>query len=197
MRRALILGLWLAAASAPAQDGVFGNALHLIRPCRILDTRITVQGVTMANRFVTAAGFTGVGALHDGELRRYFVMCGATCYDDLSRRPVGFHATAILVTVTAVGATGPGHMTLYDSTLDDPWSANYRGAPFVSTINFQAGAAVATTTVVELGQDQGYSVGDAFLPDLAIRATVSGGGTVHLVLDIVGVYFASTMPVQP
>ncbi len=197
MRRALILGLWLAAASAPAQDGVFGNALHLIRPCRILDTRITVPGVTMANRFVAAIGFSGVGALHDGEMRRYFVMCGATCYDDLSRRPVAFHATAILVTVTAVGATGPGHLTLYDSTLDDPSSTNYWGVPLVSTINFQPIAAIATTTVVQLGQDQGYNVGDVFLPDLAIRATVSGGGTVHLVLDVVGVYFASTTPVQP
>ncbi len=193
----MILGLWLAAASAPAQDGMFGNALHLIRPCRILDTRITVPGVTMANRFRAAAGFTGVGALHDSEVRRYWVMCGAICYDDLGRRPVGLHATGILVTVTAVGATGPGHLTLYDSTLDDPSSTNYRGAPLVSMINFQPIAAVATTTVIELGQDQGYNIGDPFLPDLAIRATVSGGGMVHLVLDIIGVYFASTMPAQP
>ncbi len=181
IKKVLVISLF--AASVSAQDSV----LHPIKPCRILDTRITVPGVTMADRFTSS--FTGIGALHDSEVRRYWVMCSATCYDDVLRRPVDLYATAILVNVIAVNATGPGHLMLYDSTLDDPLSANYQGTPYFSTINFQSGSAIATTTVIKLGQDQGYNVGDLFLPDLAIRATVSGRGKVHLILDLIGVYF--------
>ncbi len=180
MRRVMLFVLFviaLVSTSAFAQDGVFGSNLHPIKPCRILDTRIEVPGTTMRNGrewVVPVEGFTGHGAFRDKELRRYLVTCGATCYDDVSRRPVPFHSTGIMVTVTVVGATSPGHLMIYDSTLDDPYSSNYRGTPIFSTINFQAGAAVANTTFVELGQDQGYNVGDLFLPDLAIRANISG-----------------------
>ncbi len=185
----IYLGVAALAFATPAlaQDGVFGNKVHFIRPCRILDTRIAVPGTTMVNGrewVVAAEGYSGHGAFRDKEVRRYLTMCGAVCYDDISRRPVPFHATGILVTVTAVGATGPGHLMLYDSTVDDPLSDNFRGTPLFSTVNFQKDAAVANTTVVELGQDQGYQVGDPINPDLAIRAVVAGGGTVHVVVDI-------------
>jgi hypothetical protein len=201
-RLALVIAA-LLAAPAFAQEGLFGSNIHWITPCRILDTRVAVPGTTM-NDFVVHRTFEppdwpGVGVFHHAEVRRYLAMCGATCYEDTTRRPIRFHATGIVVTVIAVNATAPGHLVLYDSTLEDPWSSHYRPGwtPGFSTVNFQKGAAVANTTFVKLGQDQGYNVGEPILPDLAIRAFVSDGGTVHVVLDLVAVLYDDSYPLGP
>lgn len=181
----LLLSLLLLPAQGWAQDLLFGQTIHFGPglPCRILDTRIP---------FSPPLNGLNTGALRDGEVRRYGTMCGAECLDDRTMRPIPLGARAIVVTVTAVGATAAGHLILYDSTLDDPLSTNYRGTPKISTVNFQRGSAVANTTVVRLGQDQGYNVGEPILPDLAIRARVSDGGSVHVILDVLAFFFDTT-----
>ena len=81
-------------------------------------------------------------------------------------------ASAIAVNITSVASTGGGNVKLYpgDGT-----------APPTSALNFAAGQTRANNGVFPLAGN-----GDG---TLAILATVSGSGTVHVVLDVTG-YFA-------
>jgi Tol biopolymer transport system component len=80
-------------------------------------------------------------------------------------------ARALAVNVTVIGATGSGNLKLYPSGLL---------APGTSTINFAAGQTRANNALVSLtpGVERG----------LAAFASVGGGGTVHVLLDVTG-YF--------
>lgn len=78
-------------------------------------------------------------------------------------------ATAVSLNVTVIQATGSGSVTLY------PWD---QGAPGTSTINFPGSLARANNGLFALSSDG----------TLGALATIGGGGSVHLVLDING-YF--------
>lgn len=78
-------------------------------------------------------------------------------------------AIAVSLNVTVIQATGAGSVTLF------PWS---QGVPETSTINFPASVARANNGLFALSSDG----------TLGVIATVTGGGSVHLILDVNG-YF--------
>lgn len=80
-------------------------------------------------------------------------------------------ATAVAVNVTAIGATGSGNLRVYPGDVT---------APTASTMNFQAGVTRANNAMLPLSDDG--------MGTLGFLASVSGGGTVHVVVDVVG-YF--------
>jgi hypothetical protein len=80
-------------------------------------------------------------------------------------------ATAVSLNVTITQATGSGHVTLYR------WD---KGAPGTSTINFPAAVVRANNGIFALASDGTGQLG-------AI-ATLTGGGSVHLIIDVNG-YF--------
>jgi len=88
-------------------------------------------------------------------------------------------AGAIAVNITAVGSTGAGNLRLYPGDGTDSQT---------SAINFVAGQTRANNGVFPLA---GTPTGT-----LTILATVTGGGTVHAVLDVTG-YFAVPPCVTP
>ncbi len=80
-------------------------------------------------------------------------------------------AVAVAVNVTVIGATGSGNLRLYPGDI---------APPTASSLNFQAGVTRANNAMLPLSDDGSGTLG--FL------ATVTGGGTVHVVVDVVG-YF--------
>jgi Tol biopolymer transport system component len=83
-------------------------------------------------------------------------------------------AVAVAVNITVLGATGSGNLKVYPADVDPPAS---------SSINFQAGVTRANNAMLPLAYD-----GAGTLGLLATIAGMSGGGTVHVILDVVG-YF--------
>lgn len=81
-------------------------------------------------------------------------------------------ARAIAGNVTSAGLTGAGNLNLY---------AGDGAPPLTSALNFGAGQTRANNGVFPLAGDGTGT--------LAIRATVTGGGTVNVILDVAG-YFA-------
>ena len=122
-----------------------GLRLYTTAPCRLVDTR-------------GPAGPLG-GPRLAGGVERSFVVSGVC--------NVPATARGLVVNVTAVGATHPGHLQLYSTEL---------GAPVSSVVNFQAGRTRANNAVVALGATG----------SLTARAGVPAGGGVHLVLDVFG-----------
>jgi len=78
-------------------------------------------------------------------------------------------ARALTLNLTVTGATGGGHVILFPGGT---------AVPGTSTINFTAGATRANNATLALGNDG----------SLAVRPSVSGSGTVHVILDVTG-YF--------
>jgi hypothetical protein len=78
-------------------------------------------------------------------------------------------ATAIAANVAVVSPSGRGYLTLYPAG---------HPRPLASTLNFQAGQTRANNAVLGL----------SFTGAFAVSPLVSGGGTVHLVVDVNG-YF--------
>jgi hypothetical protein len=142
--------------------------LHLITPCRYLDTREPAC-------IVGSGRVCHSGPFADAERRAYLVQAVAEC--PAPARPIPIGAQGLLVTVTATGATAPGWLLLYDATI--------LSRPLASTLVFEAGHSSTTSAIVQLGQEQGQVPGQQIMPDLAIYARVPGG-TVHVVVDIVG-----------
>ncbi|HSN88474.1 MAG TPA: hypothetical protein VL025_17065, partial [Thermoanaerobaculia bacterium] len=85
----------------------------------------------------------------------------------------GIPATAriLVLNVTVVQPTGAGYLTLY------PGDAL---PPLASTLNFTAGLVRSNNAIVPLSVDGSAA--------LALRASVAGNGTVHVILDVAG-YF--------
>ncbi|HEX7181243.1 MAG TPA: hypothetical protein VF756_05330 [Thermoanaerobaculia bacterium] len=81
-------------------------------------------------------------------------------------------AKAVALNVTALQATGAGYLALFPG--------DFLFLPITSTINFPAGASRANNAIIPLAGDGAGA--------LAALAVVSGGGTVHVILDVVG-YF--------
>jgi hypothetical protein len=133
-----------------------GAKLHTMTPCRLLDTRSYPGNLAplrppqyarlQSNQTLTLSAQNG----------------GSSC-----SVPLG--STAIFATLTAVGPSGPGFLTLFPA-----------GAlPNVSTLNFQSGnVAIPNSVIVPLA---------GATPDLYLFGFVVGGG-VDAVLDVSG-YF--------
>jgi len=97
-------------------------------------------------------------------VERLFTLVGGAC-------GVPATARALAVNVTVTGPTGMGHVTLSPGNLP---------APPTSTLNFIAGRTRANNAVVALSTDG--------IGRVKALASVSGGGTVHLIIDVSG-YF--------
>jgi hypothetical protein len=89
-------------------------------------------------------------------------------------------AGAIAVNITAVGSTGGGNIRLYPGDGTEP---------LTSSLNFAAGQTLANNGVFALA---GNGIGT-----LAILGTVTGNGTVHVVLDVTGYFAVPTVFVSP
>jgi Tol biopolymer transport system component len=80
-------------------------------------------------------------------------------------------ATAVAINVTVLQAQGAGRLTLHPANLS---------TPNTSTINFQAGLNLANNAILALASNGEGTLG--------ITPVVSGGGTVHVIVDVSG-YF--------
>lgn len=122
------------------------SELYTVAPCRLLDTRDAGSGPALSHgvaRLIAVQGHCGIPP----------------------------SARAVVVNVTAVGATGAGNVRLYPSGLI---------ATETSTLNFAAGQTRANNAFLPLTPDVESG--------LAATPFVAGGGTVHLLLDVTG-YF--------
>ncbi len=165
--RSLIVALSIVALTAAVVES---SEFHPITPCRYVDTR--VEGCIIG-------GSCHLGPFVDDETRRYLVAGSAICpMTEQWPRPVPLGAEVVVITLTAVDSTNRGHLIAYDNGL---WER-----PRVSTLNFQPGQATSTLAYVALAPDPGP--GFPILPDMAIFARVAEGGSVHIIIDIVG-YF--------
>ena len=85
---------------------------------------------------------------------------------------------ALAVNITAVGAEGSGYLTAFDGGATQPTT---------STLNYSAPAAIANTAVVKTSLCT-TCPGDG--PDPVQFAVYNGSaGTVHVIVDLVGIYF--------
>jgi hypothetical protein len=137
----------LAGYYAPAAASTFSPA----DPVRILDTRFAV-------------GTDRTTPVGSEELLDLAVTSGSS--------PVPAGATAVALTVTAVGATASTDVRVY------PTPADASGPPVVSNINVRPGVAVPNVVVVKLGQDGRVRLRNA-------------AGNVHLLADVNGWYDAA------
>ncbi len=78
-------------------------------------------------------------------------------------------ATAVAVNVTVIQPQGSGRLTLHPGNLSTPGT---------STLNFSAGQNLANNAILALASN-----GEG---TLAVTPTVSGGGTVHVIVDVSG-----------
>jgi hypothetical protein len=86
------------------------------------------------------------------------------------RCEVALEAVAVAANITVVQPMGAGHVTLFPA-------GNIR-VPNASTLNFRAGQTRANNAALALGA----------AGEVTASATVNGGGSIHLVLDVTG-YF--------
>jgi VCBS repeat-containing protein len=143
----LALGLWaLTAASATVAST--GKDFFTVTPCRIFDSRFGDPPVLASGtpRLVTIAGKCGIPA----------------------------NATEVSLNLTAVNATGDGHLTVYDPDL---------APPATSVLNFHAHKTRANNAIVTLSTSG----------QIAVLPTVLGtSATVDVVIDTAG-YMASSV----
>jgi hypothetical protein len=132
---------FVTATFEPAGPPSFN--FYTVTPCRLLDTRASTALVSQVLQLVPVAGLCGVPST----------------------------ARAVVVNITVVSPTGPGHVSL--------WPAD-RPDPLTSVINFSVGQTRGNNAVVGLATDGGRN--------LTAKAVISGSGTVHLILDVGG-YF--------
>jgi len=121
-----------------------GADFYTVAPCRIYDSRLTTALSSGVSRMIPIAGSCGVPST----------------------------ARAVALTLTVVGSTNSGNLTLYPGATD---------GPATSSINFGTGVTRGNNGLFPLGTGVGLGA-------LEARATLSGGGQVHLLLDVSG-YF--------
>ena len=81
-------------------------------------------------------------------------------------------ATAVAINVTVVQPGGLGHLTVYPGDQAQP--------PATSTINFPGGATRSNNALVRISEDG----------TVKLRPVVSGGGSTHVIVDVVGFFIA-------
>jgi hypothetical protein len=139
-----------AAVSVPA--GTQNDVFTPIRPCRIADTRlgggIIVNGATRTLQVTGSTGFTGQGGTSTG--------CG-----------IPSTADAVALSLTAVGETSSGHVTVYPSGTP---------RPLATALSFSKAVTITGNTDATIG-----SAGQ-------ISAFVGASGGTHLVVDVDGYY---------
>jgi hypothetical protein len=116
---------------------------YTVTPCRLLDTRSSTALVSQVPRLIPVAGLCGVPST----------------------------ARSVVLNITVVTPTGPGHISLWPADLPSPPT---------SVINFSGGQTRGNNAIVGLATDGGG--------DLAANAVIGGSGAVHLILDVSG-YF--------
>jgi hypothetical protein len=84
-------------------------------------------------------------------------------------------AVGVIGNLTVVGATHPGHLVVY--------AADPAGPPATSNLNFGVSAPIANMVASRLGFDSSLP---ATLGKFSIHATVSSGGTVNVIFDLMG-----------
>jgi hypothetical protein len=84
-------------------------------------------------------------------------------------------AVGVIGNLTVVGATGPGHLVVY--------AADPSGPPPTSNLNFGASGAIANMVASRLGFDSSLP---ATVGRFSIHASVSSGGTVNVIFDLMG-----------
>ncbi len=151
-RRVLILfvgamlstvALTTVAPAAPVAAASPQSQFVPVRPCRLIDTR-TSPGSPIGNRATVDVDVAG--------------RCG-----------VGDGAVAAALTVTAVGAGGPGYLTVFPRGKDRPTTAS---------VNYRSGDTIANLQLAELGDGGAISV-------FAHRRT-------HVVVDVTGYFVPAT-----
>jgi hypothetical protein len=78
-------------------------------------------------------------------------------------------ARAVALSIVSVAPTAQGHLVAYPSSVSQ--------ATF-SSLNFAAGETRANASIVSLGETG----------SVALKATVGGGGTTHVIVDVTGYY---------
>lgn len=140
-----------ATATAPAPSGApgWGPTFHTLTPTRVLDTRTPLGGF---------GGPLAAGAPKD------LALVGVA--------GIGASATAVVLNVTATGASAPSFLTLYPSL----------GArPTASNVNFAAGETTANAATVQVGTNG------------AVRFA-NEQGAVHVIADVVGWFDDGSAP---
>ena len=162
---------------------------HLLaRPCRVLDTRLPGCQAAVIWPPSVDPYVCPTGRMANGETRYLQFQAGARC-QGTTTQPIPLGAKGLLVTLTAVEPTAEGHLVLYD-----PYPMTFEtGPPPVSSLNFSAGQNAASAVTTALGQWQFQEPDIPFAPDTALTARVAGGGSVHVVVDVVG-YLATAAP---
>lgn len=137
----------IATSPQPQCSDGGGLCFFTVTPCRLIDTRLPEQGPEL---------ISGVA--------RVFPVNGACGIPSSAR--------ALSVNVTAVNASGLGHLRLYPGDLAQP--------PSTSSINFATGQNRANNTVLPLAVDGSGT--------LSVYPFIVGAGQVHFILDVNG-YF--------
>lgn len=192
LTRCVVAVLILLGFAGSASTEPDPNYVYIVSPCRWVDTRngACVPGFGSAN----ASGLRcSVGPIRSGEVRVYGAQCVAECPAGSGQHPIPMWATGLIVNVTVTGATGAGYLTLFPPS---------ERRPRLETLTFKAGETKSTLAIVRLGngmfpdipltieKDSSIAcenVSGEYFPDFGVYALVSGrGGTVHVILDIVG-----------
>jgi hypothetical protein len=90
--------------------------------------------------------------------------------DAVTRCGVSPLATAVVLNVTATQPTSLGSLTIYPASLAQ--------APGTSNLNFHGGQTRANNALMMLSPDG----------QIKLRPVLSGGGTTHLIVDVVGFF---------
>ncbi len=177
MRTWIAAVLMLCAVPAFAQfpPPAYGrpSQVYFIEPARYLDTRI---GPAPCQWDASGWGIPATGPFSDGETRTFMV---ANCWYANPDGIVTIPPTAlgIILNITATNPTGNGYLVAYDALASRPPT---------SSLSFMAGMTHNSLAIVALGQCVGQDVGIPFWPDLALYVRVPGGGTMDVIVDVIG-----------
>ena len=169
----LILSAVPALAQLPPPAYARPSQIVFIPQVRFLDTR---TGTATCEAESAPGAPIAIGPFHDAEERDFMI---ADCWSANEDGVITIPPTAIglVLNITAVNPTGKGYLLAYDALAQRPTT---------STLNFTPGQNRNSLTIVALGQYVGQAIGVPFWPDLAIFTKVSGGGTVDVIVDVLG-----------
>lgn len=146
----------LAAPRASDHPVVGPLTTYLIDPCRFFDTRDA-----------EVFWYEPEGPFQ-GEAWRYYRLQGSC--------GVPVAARGAILNVTVLQATGAGHMLFYDTS-------SFDALPATSSLNFESGRTIANAVTVRLADVSNPAFEEA---DFRVVTRIPGGGTVHVIVDVVG-----------